>query len=152
MDIGMKEEPRSEISGLLAKVLADTYLLLVKTQNFHWNVAGPQFFSLHLLFEKQYGELFSATDEIAERIRALGFFVEASAEGFKKISSIREDSRVLTAHEMLDQLLKGHEQVIRELRRLLELAEKEGDGATVDLIGRRMGAHEKAAWMLRSQV
>ncbi|MCI0382451.1 MAG: DNA starvation/stationary phase protection protein [Chlamydiae bacterium] len=152
LDTGMNEEQRAAISGALSKILADDYLLYLKTQNFHWNVTGPEFFSLHKMFEKQYVELAEAIDEIAERIRALGFYVEATTEAFRKFSSIKEDHRVLSKHEMLEQLVKGHEIVIRESRNLSKLAEKHNDPGTVDLMGRRLNAHEKAAWMLRSQL
>lgn len=148
---GMNENQRASISGVLTKLLADTYLLYLKTQNYHWNVTGPEFFSLHLLFEKHYKEMADAVDEIAERIRALGFYVEATTEAFKKISSIKEDNKILPKFEMLKELVEGHETVMRDARKLGDLAEKHQDQATVDLIARRLGVHEKAAWMLRSQ-
>ncbi|HSX12694.1 MAG TPA: DNA starvation/stationary phase protection protein [Rhabdochlamydiaceae bacterium] len=151
LNTGMNENERASVSGALAKVHADTYMLYIKTQNFHYNVTGPEFFSLHLLFEKHYQEMAEAVDEIAERIRALGFYVEATAEAFKKLSSIKESEKVLPKFEMLKELVEGHEIVIREERKLAALAEKHGDQATVDLMARRLGFHEKAAWMLRSQ-
>jgi starvation-inducible DNA-binding protein len=147
---GMNEQERASVSGALAKVLADTYLLYLKTQNFHWNYTGVEFYPFHLLFEKQYEELAETIDEVAERIRALGFFVEGTMDSFKKISSIREEHRIIPGHEMVTQLIEGHETVIRELRTLSTLAEKYQDAATVDLVGRRLGMHEKFAWMLRS--
>lgn len=150
LETGMNEEQRASVSGALTKVLADVYLLYLKTQNFHWNYVGVEFYALHLLFEKQYEELAEAIDEIAERIRALGFFVEATTDAFKKISSIEEDGRLLPGNEMLRDLITGHETVIRELRNLSNLAEKHNDPATVDLVGRRLNVHEKFAWMLRS--
>ncbi len=149
---GMNENQRASVSGALSKVLADTYLLYLKTQNFHWNITGPEFFSLHLLFEKHYEEMADAIDEIAERIRALGFYVEATTEGFRKLSSIKEGSKILPKFEMIKELIDGHETVIREERNLAMLSEKHGDQATVDLMARRLGFHEKAAWMLRSQL
>ena len=149
---GMNENQRATVSGGLAKVLADTFLLYVKTQNFHYNVTGPEFYSLHLLFEKHYEELADAVDEIAERIRALGFYVDASTEGYKKLSSIKETGKILPKFEMLKELIEGHELIMREGRNLASLAEKHGDQATVDLMARRLGFHEKAAWMLRSQL
>jgi starvation-inducible DNA-binding protein len=152
LKLGMNETERASISGALAKVLADTYLLYLKTQNFHWNVTGPEFFSLHLLFEKQYEELSGAVDEIAERIRALGFYVEATTEAFRKLSSIKEGSKILPQFEMIKELVDGHETLIREERHLADLAEKHGDQATVDLMARRLGVHEKAAWFLRSHL
>lgn len=152
LNTGMNENQRASVSGALAKVLADTYLLYIKTQNSHYNITGPEFFSLHLLFEKHYQEMAEAVDEIAERIRALGFYVEATAEAFKKLSSIKESSKIIPKFEMLKELIEGHEIVIREERNLASLAEKHGDQATVDLMARRLGFHEKAAWMLRSQL
>lgn len=151
-DTGMTENQRAVMSGTLGKVLADTYILYLKTQNFHWNYNGVEFYGFHILFEKQYEELAEAIDEIAERIRALGFFVEGTTDAFKKITSIKEAKRVIASHEMVEQLLDGHEQVIRELRNLSALAEKHNDPATVDLAGRRLNAHEKFAWMLRSSL
>lgn len=152
LETGMNKEQRAAIAGALSKLLADTYLLYIKTQNFHWNITGSEFYSLHLLFEKQYEELAEAVDEIAEKIRALGFFVDATTGGFKKLSSVHEDAHVLPKHEMLEQLIKANEVVIREARTLSALAEKHNDPGTVDLMGRRLNAHEKAAWMLRSQL
>lgn len=151
-ETGMNEEQRASVSGALSKVLADTYLLYLKTQDFHWNYNGIEFYEFHLLFEKQYEELADAIDEIAERIRALGFFVEGATDAFKRISSIKEERRVIPSHEMVEQLLQGHETVIRELRNLSKLAEKHNDPATVDLMGRRLNIHEKFAWMLRSSL
>lgn len=151
-DIGMKEQDRSAIGGALAKWLADLYTLYVKTQNFHWNLIGSEFYSLHLLFEKHYEELAEEIDEVAERIRALGYFVEASLDSFKKITSIPEDDRVHVKTEMVNQLIQGHELIIREGRKLSVLADKHDDAGTVDMVGRRVGGHEKMAWMLRSQL
>lgn len=152
LSTGMNETQRASVCGALAKVLADTYLLYLKTQNYHWNVTGPEFFSLHLLFEKQYEEMADAVDEIAERIRALGFYVEATSEAFRKLSSIKEGSKIIPQFEMVRELIEGHETVIREERHLASLAEKHGDQATVDLMARRLGVHEKAAWFLRSHL
>lgn len=152
LEIGLKQEERASIVGVLSKFLADNYILYLKTQNFHWNVTGKEFFSLHKLFEGQYEDLAEAIDEIAEKIRAQGFYVEATVEAFRKLSSIKEESRVLPAHEMIDHLVKGHELLIREARKLSTLAEKFNDQGTVDLMGRRLNAHEKAAWMLRSHI
>lgn len=151
-ETGMNEEQRALISGALNKVLADTYVLYLKTQNFHWNYHGVEFYAFHLLFQKQYEELAEAIDEIAERIRALGFFVDATTESFKKLSSIMEEHRVIASHEMVEQLIQGHETVIRELRNLSVSAERHNDPATVDLMGRRLNVHEKFAWMLRSSL
>lgn len=152
LDIGLKEQERSAIGGALSKWLADLYTLYVKTQNFHWNVTGPEFYSLHLLFEKQYEELAEEIDEVAERVRSLGYFVDASLGSFKEITSIPEDDRVHAKTEMVNQLILGHEIVIREGRKLSVLADKHDDAGTVDMVGRRVGGHEKMAWMLRSQI
>ena len=150
--VGISEQNRLAISEGLARVLAETYTLYLKTQNFHWNVRGTEFYSLHLLFEKQYQEMAEAVDEIAERIRALGFFVDASFSAFAERSSIKEEENVLNAKEMLTSLVQGHEMLIREGRRVAEIADRELDFATVDMLGRRLGAHEKMAWFLRSQI
>ena len=146
-----KMKHSQKVSEELAHFLADTYALYLKTQNFHWNVRGAEFYALHLLFEKQYEELAEAIDEIAERIRALGFYVDASFSGFKQLTQIKDEEKVLTAQDMLHHLANAHEVTIRHGRSLLEIAERESDGATVDLLGRRLGAHEKILWMLRSQ-
>ena len=152
LNTGMNQEQRAAVSGGLNKLLADLYILYLKTQNFHWNVSGPEFFSLHKLFEVQYEELAEEIDEVAERIRALGFYVDATTQSFRKLSSIPEEHRLLPKHEMLRHLVEGHEQILREARHLAALAEKHQDPGTVDLVGRRMGSHEKMAWMLRSQL
>lgn len=151
-EIGLDEEARAKISGLLSKLLADTYALYVKTQNLHWNIHGPEFYSLHLLTEKQYLELAENIDEIAERIRALGFYVEASMESFLKLSSIAEEHAVNPKHTYLEHLIQSHEVVIRDCRNLGNAADKHHDHGTVDMIGKLLRFHEKASWMLRSQI
>lgn len=150
--IGLSEKTRQAISDGLYRVLADTYTLYLKTQNFHWNITGPEFYSLHLLFEKHYQELAEAVDEIAERIRALGFYVDASFSSFKESTSISDEKKVLSTKEMLTSLVEGHEALIRNARKVAEVGDKDGDFATVDMLGRRLGAHEKMAWFLRSQI
>jgi len=152
MKTGMTEEARKKIGGELKHLLADTYAMYLKTQNFHWNVKGPNFFELHVMFEKQYTEMAEAIDEIAERIQALGFFVEGTFSAFKKGCCIGEESRPLKGRQMALRLLEGHETLIRCAREIAKTAEAEGDAATVDLMGRRLGAHEKFAWMLRSLI
>jgi starvation-inducible DNA-binding protein len=152
ISIGIAPHGRQAVSDGLAKLLAEAYTLYLKTQNFHWNVQGVEFYSLHLLFEKQYEELAAANDEIAERIRALGFYVDATFASFLQHSAVKESHKLLSAKEMLKDLADSHEIVIRKMRQVCDLAEKELDGGTVDLLGRRMGAHEKMAWMLRSSV
>ncbi len=149
---GMTKEDRAIVSGALSKLLADTYVLYVKTQHFHWNIHGPEFYALHLLAQKHYEEMAGAIDEIAERIRALGFFVEGSMESFLKLSSISEDHEIHPKHKFIENLIQSHEVVIRDARKLAQIAEKYQDPATVDLMGRRLIAHEQAAWMLRSQL
>lgn len=151
-ETGVDKSARAAISGLLSKLLADTYVLYVKTQNFHWNIHGAEFYSLHKLSEEQYEELAEAADEIAERIRALGFYVDGTMEGFLKLSSITEEHDVNPKHTYIEHLIRAHEAVIRDCRALGDLAEKHHDHATVDLMGRRLGFHEKASWMLRSQL
>nr|NGX45706.1 DNA protection during starvation protein [Chlamydiota bacterium] len=118
IETGMDKDQRGVMAGGLSKLLADTYLLYLKTQNSHWNVTGPEFYSLHLLFQSQYEEMAEAIDEIAERVRALGFFIEGTSQAFSNLSTIHEDDRVLPKHELLEQLVKGHEVVIREARTL----------------------------------
>lgn len=149
---GLSEKGRQRISDGLSVLLADSYALYLKTQNFHWNITGSEFYSLHLLFEKHYEEMAEALDEIAERIRALGFYIDASFTGFKNLTAISEEHRVRTAKEMIQELLKCHEIVVRQVRNLAEIAEQENDTATGDLLGRRLNFHEKASWMLRSQI
>lgn len=152
MNIGIPEGTRSAISDGLSRILAESYALYLKTQNFHWNVRGPDFFSLHLLFEKQYLELAEEVDEIAERIRALGLFVDASFSAFNELSSIKEETKVLNEKEMIASLVAGHELWAKDARKVAEIGDRELDFATVDMLGRRIGAHEKMAWFLRSHL
>lgn len=151
-DTGMSRECRAAVAGALSKLLADTYVLYLKTQNVHWNISGVEFYSLHLLAEKQYEELAEAVDELAERIRALGFFVEGSMGAFLKLTSIQEDPKLHPKHVLIEHLIKGHELLMREGRALTALAEKHRDHGTIDLLGRRLIAHEKMAWMLRESI
>lgn len=152
VNVGIPEPSRAAISDGLSRVLAESYSLYLKTQNFHWNVRGPAFFSIHLLFEKQYLELAEEIDEIAERIRALGLFVEASFSAFAELSSIKEETKVLSEKEMIASLVAGHELWARGARKVAEIGDREMDFATVDMLGRRIGAHEKMAWFLRSHL
>lgn len=151
MKSGMTDQGRKKIGDELCHYLADSYSVYLKTQNFHWNVRGPHFFALHLLFEKQYEEMAVAADEIAERIQALGFHVDATFSAFQKCC-IKEVKKQIPAKKMIEQLVSDHEAVIRCAREIAGLAEKEKDQATVDLMARRLGAHEKMAWMLRSHL
>ncbi len=150
MDIGIEQPARKRIADGLARLLADTYTLYLKTHNFHWNVTGPMFQTLHLMFETEYNELALAVDLIAERIRALGFPVSASYSSFGKLSSIREATDVPKAEEMIRQMVEGQEAVVRTARSLLATAEEANDQPTLDLLTQRMQVHEKTAWMLRS--
>lgn len=152
INTGILRQGRQEISDGLGRLLADTYTLYLKTQNCHWNVRGSEFYFLHILFEAQYKEMAEAVDEIAERIGALGFFVEASLHAFKSKTKIKEEDKVLSHKEMLSSLVEGHELFVREARTLVGIAERDKDGATVDLLGKRLGAHEKMAWFLRNHL
>lgn len=150
IDIGISKKDRKAIAEGLSRLLADTYTLYLKTHNFHWNVTGRMFNTLHLMFEEQYNALALAVDEIAERIRALGFPAPGSYSQYAKLSSVKEETGVPSAEEMIAQLVKDQEAVVRTARELLPLAEKAGDEPTVDLLTQRMQIHEKTAWMLRS--
>ena len=150
IDIGINEKDRSEISIGLSKLLADTYSLYLKTHNFHWNVTGPMFQTLHLMFETQYNELALAVDLIAERIRSLGYPAPGTYSEFARLSSIRETSGVPNAEEMVQILLEGQEAIVRTARSVFPVAENASDEATADLLTQRIQLHEKTAWMLRS--
>lgn len=150
VDIGIPEGERKEIAGGLGRLLADTYTLYLKTHNFHWNVTGPMFQTLHALFEVQYTELWAAVDVIAERIRSLGEFSPGSYRQFAALTSISEADGVPDANEMIRQLVAGNEAVVKTVRALFSLVEKSGDEATADLLTQRLQIHEKTAWMLRS--
>jgi len=140
----------SQVAEALSWVLADTFTLYLKTHNFHWNVIGPMFHTLHLMFEEQYNELWLAGDAIAERIRALGCVAPGSYREFSKLSSLQETGAVLSANEMIAELLRDHETCARTARWALSIARTAVDAPTEDLLTRRVMAHEKAAWMLRS--
>lgn len=150
INVGITEEKRSQIADGLAKVLADSYTLYLKTHNFHWNVTGPMFTNLHQLFEQQYSELATAVDSIAERIRSLGFPAPGSYAQFLKLTSIKEEIHVPHAKDMIKQLIEGHETVIRTIRVLIPLISENLDEASLDLLTERLEVHEKAGWMLRS--
>jgi starvation-inducible DNA-binding protein len=150
MDIGISDKNRQALAKGLSRVLADTYILYLKTHNFHWNVTGPQFQTLHLMFETQYNELWLALDVIAERIRALGHFVPATPKSFEKLASIKTEEGVPTANEMVASLVKGNEAVAKVAREVFETADEANDQPTADLLTERMTVHEKTAWMLRS--
>lgn len=150
INIGIDEKDRKEIAHGLSRLLADTYTLYLQTHNFHWNVTGPQFQTLHLMFEGQYTELATAVDVIAERIRALGFPAPGTYGEFVELSSIRETRGVPKAESMIETLVEGQEAVIRTARTIFPAADKAHDEPTADLLTQRMQIHEKTAWMLRS--
>lgn len=150
INIGIEEKDRKEIAEGLSRLLADTYTLYLKTHNFHWNVTGPMFQTLHLMFETQYNELALAVDLIAERIRALGFPAPGTYTQFKELSSIKEETGVPNSEQMIRLLVEGQESVIRTARSIFPLTEKVNDEPTADLLTQRMQLHEKTAWMLRS--
>jgi starvation-inducible DNA-binding protein len=150
IDIGISEEHRTKVAQGLSHLLADSYTLYLKTHKFHWNVTGPMFQTLHLMFETQYTELSTAVDAIAERIRALGFFAPGSYIEFAKLSSIKENPGLPKADEMIRELVEGQEAVVRTARSIFAAAEEASDEATADLLTQRIQLHEKTAWMLRS--
>ena len=150
MDTGISGKNRLAISGGLSRLLADTYVLYLKTHNFHWNVKGPMFQTLHLMFETQYNELALAVDLIAERIRALGYPAPGTYAEYAKLSSIKDAKGVPAATKMIAELVAGQEAVVRTARDVFPLVEKASDEPTADLLTQRMQTHEKTAWMLRS--
>jgi len=150
MDTGISGKDRLAISGGLSRLLADTYVLYLKTHNFHWNVEGPMFQTLHQMFMVQYTEAWNAIDPIAERIRALGHYAPGSYKQYVKLASVKEADGVPKAQQMVRQLIEGQETVARTARSVLPLAEKANDQTTLDLLTQRLDIHEKNAWMLRS--
>ncbi len=150
IDIGIDADKRKDIAGGLSRVLADTYTLYLKTHNFHWNVTGPMFQTLHLMFETQYNELALAVDLVAERIRALGHIAPGTYGKFSQLSTIKEEDEIPKAQEMIRLLVSGHETVARTAREVFRSAESASDQPTCDLLTQRMQVHEKTAWMLRS--
>jgi starvation-inducible DNA-binding protein len=150
IEIGIEAKDRKAVAEGLARLLADSYTLYLKTHNFHWNVTGPMFSALHLMFEQQYTELAQAVDLVAERIRALGHPAPGSYAQFARLSSLREETGVPRAEDMIRQLVDGQEAVARTARQAFPVAEHAGDLATLDLLTQRLQVHEKNAWMLRS--
>ncbi len=148
--IGISATDRQTIAAGLSKLLADSYSLFLMTHNFHWNVTGPQFNSLHTMFEMQYTELFTAVDEVAERIRALGVAAPGSFAQFAKLASFAIPEGQPGAPEMIQHLVQGQEAVVRTARSIFPVAEAANDQPTLDLLTRRMELHEKNAWMLRA--
>ena len=152
INIGISDQDREAIAQGLSKVLADSYTLYLKTHNYHWNVTGPMFNTLHLMFEQQYTELAAAVDEIAERIRALDIYAPGSYRAFSELTDIEEETSVPAAEEMIRQLVIGQETVVRSAREVLPVADAAHDEPTADLLAQRMQIHEKNAWMLRSML
>lgn len=150
INIGIDDKDRGEIAEGLSRLLADTYSLYLKTHNFHWNVTGPMFQTLHLMFETQYTELALAVDLIAERIRALGFPAPGTYSDFARLSSIEETPGVPKATDMIRLLVEGQEAVARTARSIYPTVERVNDEPTADLLTQRLQVHEKTAWMLRS--
>jgi len=150
IDTGIAAKDRSKIAQGLSQLLADNYTLYLKTHNFHWNVTGPMFNTLHLMFETQYNELWIANDLIAERIRALGFPAPGTYVEFVKLASIKETPGQPKAEQMVKLLVEGNEAVVRTARRVFPLVDAVNDEPTADLLTQRMQVHEKNAWMLRS--
>jgi len=147
---GIGEKERREIAESLSRLLADTYTLYLKTHNYHWNVTGPMFQTLHQMFEQQYTELADAVDKIAERIRALGFPAPGTYQEFTRLTSIRHEEGVPDAEKMIRSLVEGHETVTLTAREAFKIADKFKDEASVDVLTERLQVHEKTAWMLRS--
>lgn len=152
IDIGIPDASRKEISDGLSHFLADTYSLYLKTHNYHWNVTGPMFQTLHLMFEQHYNELALAVDNIAERIRALGYYAPGTYAQYAKLTKIKEEDNIPAAHDMIKNLVHAHETVAKTARSVFPAAEKGSDEATLDLLTQRIQLHEKTAWMLRSLV
>lgn len=150
IDIGIKEQDRVDVAEKLKHLLADSYTLYLQTHNFHWNVTGPHFSELHLMFEEHYTELSTAVDEIAERIRTLDVPAPGTYSEFSKLSRIKEVEGVPEAKEMVDLLTSGHESVVKSCRDVLEIAQHANDESTIALVSDRMRVHEKTAWMLRA--
>jgi starvation-inducible DNA-binding protein len=152
IDIGIGEQDRKAIAEGLSRLLADSYTLYLKTHNYHWNVTGPMFNTLHLMFEQQYTELATAVDLIAERIRALGYPAPGSYRAYAELTSIEEEMGAPSAEAMVRQLVKGQEAVVRTARAIFPVVDQAHDEPTADLLTQRMQVHEKNAWMLRSLV
>lgn len=150
INISIKKADREKIGEGLSRLLADSYTLYLKTHNFHWNVTGPMFSTLHNLFETHYMELATAVDEIAERIRALGVNAPGSYKQFAELSSIEEETGTPNAEHMIRQLVEGQETVVRTARSIFPLVDGANDEPSADLLTQRMQIHEKNAWMLRS--
>jgi len=149
-DTGIKDQDREKIAQGLARILADTYVLTAKTQGFHWNVKGTHFYPLHKMFEEQYDALHEALDPLAERVRALGYTAPGSLQHMLKLTSLKEQDKVISAHNMLTELLEGHESLCKSIRSTIDAMDGTGDEVTSDLLTERLDEHEKTAWMLRA--
>ncbi len=150
VNIGINSDNRKKSADAVSKLLADTYTLYLKTHGYHWNVEGPHFQQLHDQFMEQYTEMWTAVDELAERVRALGHYAPVSYADMAKLSSLEEETSQPNWQEMVVNLAKGHEQVAKSARDVLRVAEDIGDDATADVVGPRITLHEKTAWMLRA--
>ncbi|QHS10082.1 Dps family protein [Sinimarinibacterium sp. NLF-5-8] len=150
IDIGIDQTTRGQIADALSHLLADEYTLYLKTHNFHWNVTGPMFNTLHLMFEQHYLEAATAVDSIAERIRALGFPAPGTYKAYAALSSIEETDGVPEWRDMVVDLVQGHEACVRTARGAFPIVERAADEPSADLLTQRMQVHEKTAWMLRS--
>ncbi|VEP12165.1 conserved hypothetical protein [Hyella patelloides LEGE 07179] len=150
IDIGIKEQDRIKIAEGLKHLLADSYTLYLQSHNFHWNVTGPQFRELHLMFEEHYTELATAVDDVAERIRTLDVPAPGTYKSFAELSSIKEIEGVPSAKDMVEILTQGHQQIVKTCREVLIVAQKADDESTASLVSDRMRIHEKTAWMLRA--
>ena len=152
LSIGISEEHREAIAKGLSVVLADSYMLYLKSHNYHWNVTGPMFHTLHIQFEEHYTELATAIDMIAERIRAIGYRAPGTFREFVILSTITEDENIPDAQQMIRNLTEDHETVMRSARKVLEVCSEAADEASLDLMTQRLSVHSKTAWMLRSQL
>ncbi len=150
MDTGISEKERAKIAEGLSRLLADSYTVYLKTHNFHWNVEGPMFQTLHILFMQQYTETWNAIDLIAERIRSLGHYAPGTYKQYQKLASIKETEGNPKATRMIELLIEGQEAIVRTARSVIPVADKASDEPTLDLLTQRMQVHEKNAWMLRS--
>lgn len=151
LNTGIEEGKKREIAKGLSKLLAETYTLYLKTHKYHWNVTGPMFQTLHLMFEQQYTELALAVDQLAERIRVMGVKAPGSYQEFTELSSVKDDpSQETPAQKMIESLLKDHEQVVRTAKSILPVLDGANDEGTNSLLGARIEFHEKTAWMLKS--
>lgn len=150
IDIGITESDRKAVAQQLSVLLADSYTLYLQTHNFHWNVTGPRFNDLHMMFEEHYTELATAVDEIAERIRSLGVFAPGTYQAFSDLSHINVVEDVPSAEKMVEMLTQSHEQVVKTCRNALKVAQGADDESSASLISDRMVVHEKTAWMLRA--